>query len=197
MRTIRTKVYKFDELSEQAKQKAIESFYDINVDYEWHEFIIENFTENRDFFDIDNVYFSGFSSQGDGAMFEYSGISGNFVNAIIDGLKLPDWKKKVLKHCCYASGRGKHSGHYYHENCCAHSIYIESDNGAQNYENIENLISLYSGEIEDAIIEKYRDMSQDLYKTLEKEYDYLTSKPAIIESIKANEYEFTIDGNRF
>src|SRR5262245_16755614 len=35
MRTIRTKVYKFKELSTEAQEKAIEKFYDINVDHDW------------------------------------------------------------------------------------------------------------------------------------------------------------------
>ena len=41
-RTIRTKVYLFSELSDQAKQKVIEDNYDINVDYEWWESAYED-----------------------------------------------------------------------------------------------------------------------------------------------------------
>lgn len=37
-----TTVYKFSELSETAKQKAIESFWDLNVDYDWWEFTYED-----------------------------------------------------------------------------------------------------------------------------------------------------------
>lgn len=44
MRTFTTKhtVYNFDELSEDAKQKALENLYDINVNYDWWEFIYED-----------------------------------------------------------------------------------------------------------------------------------------------------------
>ena len=35
MRIRETKVYPFDELSEDVKEKAIEKLYDINVDHEW------------------------------------------------------------------------------------------------------------------------------------------------------------------
>src|SRR6188768_1413086 len=35
MRTIRVKLYQFDELSEAAKEKAISNLSDINVDHEW------------------------------------------------------------------------------------------------------------------------------------------------------------------
>jgi hypothetical protein len=194
MRTIRIKLYKFNELSETAKQNAIEKFHDINTNYEWYDYIVDEFKSNKDFFDITNVYFSGFSSQGDGAMFEYEGINKDFVNTIIDSLSLPNWKKNILKHCAYVSGNGKQSGHYYHENSCNHNIYVESDNGAQNYTNIESLIDSIAPEIEDAIIEKYKELAKDLYRNLEKEYDYLTSEEAIKETIEANEYEFTVDG---
>ena len=32
---------------------------------------------------------------------------------------------------------------------------------------------------------------------LRNDYEYMTSKAAIIETIEANEYEFTVDGNDF
>ena len=34
--------YQFDELSENAKQKAIENLYDLNIDYEWWESVYED-----------------------------------------------------------------------------------------------------------------------------------------------------------
>jgi len=42
MKTVSINLYSFDELSEQAKQKAIESLYDINVSHEWWEFTYED-----------------------------------------------------------------------------------------------------------------------------------------------------------
>jgi hypothetical protein len=38
------------------------------------------------------------------------------------------------------------------------------------------------------------DLSQEIYKSLESEYDYLTSDEIIAESLIINEYEFTEDG---
>ena len=197
MRTIRTKIYKFSELSKEAQEKAIQNLWDININYEWYEPITEGFKESNDFFDITNTFFSGFSSQGDGAMFEYSGINKDFVNTIIDSLELPNWKKEVLKNCIYVSGTGKQSGHYYHEKSCSHNIYVESDNGAQNYRNIELLIDSVDANIEEAITDKYAELAKQLYNDLEKEYDYLTTEEAIKETIEVNEYEFTREGKQF
>lgn len=39
---VETEVFKFDELTEEAKQSAIENLYDINVDYEWWEYTYED-----------------------------------------------------------------------------------------------------------------------------------------------------------
>jgi hypothetical protein len=41
-----------------------------------------------------------------------------------------------------------------------------------------------------------RDYMRWIYRTLEKEYDYMTSEEAIKETIIANDYEFTKDGSR-
>jgi hypothetical protein len=40
----------------------------------------------------------------------------------------------------------------------------------------------------------YYDTCRAIYRRLEKEYEYLTSDESIIETIHANEYEFTEDG---
>ncbi len=41
-----------------------------------------------------------------------------------------------------------------------------------------------------ALLMVARRMADKLYKSLQSEYDYLTSKETIIETIKANDYEF-------
>lgn len=44
METITLNIYKFNELSDQAKQKAIEHYSDILIDYQWWDFIYEDAT---------------------------------------------------------------------------------------------------------------------------------------------------------
>lgn len=41
-RTIRKKIYKFEELSDKAKQKVIEDNYCWNVEHNWWEFVYED-----------------------------------------------------------------------------------------------------------------------------------------------------------
>ena len=68
-----TILYKFDELSTQAKEKAITSFQEDEnyLDYDCHGDTIYDFKtilELIGYYDIE-CYFSGFHSQGDGACF--------------------------------------------------------------------------------------------------------------------------------
>lgn len=200
MRTKEIELFKFEELSEEAQQKTIEKLYDINVDHEWYDFVVEDFIDNdeevRKHFEPTKVYFSGFYSQGDGAMFEYDFITDKLVDEAIDNLKikhkLAQFKINAMKKAKDFSGKGQHSGHYSHEKCCSHIL--EFGAYPTELENIEDLFALYHEDIEDFIIDKYEDIAKDLYRRLEKEYDYLTSEEVIKETIVANEYEFLIDG---
>ena len=66
------RTYSFDELSPEAKKKALENNRDINVDYDgWEDGVTEGFREDMREIGIDDIdiSFSGFYSQGDGASF--------------------------------------------------------------------------------------------------------------------------------
>lgn len=52
------------------------------------------------------------------------------------------------------------------------------------------------GDVEDDLIQLLRDFMDWIYKQLETEYDYKTSREQIIETIKANDYEFDEDGDQ-
>jgi len=188
-------IYTFDELSEKVKEKVIEKNWDINTYDDWYELILENFkVDNTNYFEIGKIYFSGFHSQGDGAMFEYNDIySDLFLDDFLNTLSIPKWKKIILKNCVYISGKGTQSGHYYHEKSIYHSIYIEDKNNGY-YSNINNLIESFSENLESFIIEKYEDLARELYKNLNDYYDELTIKEAIIETIKENKCEFFENG---
>ena len=187
--------YFFDELSEESKAKAIENLYDINVDCDWWEFITENFKTENKYFEVTKVYFSGFSSQGDGAMFEYSAIKDELLHKIINELKTTNRNKWILKQAGIY-GSGKHTGRYCHENSCSHSIDFEGFDYQYN-PRLYEIIDIWFSEIEENIISEYKNMCFELYRTLEKEFDYLTSKEAIIDMIEANNYEFLETGKLY
>lgn len=197
MKTINIILYKFTELPEEVQNKIIEKNRTINVEHDyWSDPIIEGFHEyNSNYFDIKRVYFSGFYSQGDGAMFEYNGINEDlFLNDFLDTLQIQDWKKRTLKKCISIHAKGTQSGHYYHEKSVDHLIYI-NDQNSEYYSNIYNLIELYSQDLERFIIEKYEDLAKQLYRDLEEYYDFLTERDQIVEEITEQDHYYLIDGS--
>ncbi|MES2727569.1 MAG: antitoxin of toxin-antitoxin stability system [Bacteroidota bacterium] len=197
-RTIRTKIYKFEELSADAQRKVIEDNYDINTDYEWYDCVYEDAKEIGKIIglDIDKIYFSGFSSQGDGACFKGSySYQKECVKKIKEYAPI-DEKLHSIAERLYniqkenfykISATIKQSGHYYHEYCTAINVYKDGD------------FMYFDGadKVEEEITDCLRDFMRWIYKTLDAEYEYLTSEDAIRETLEANEYEFTKDGNRF
>ncbi len=174
-RTIRTKVFKFNELNEDAKQKAIESFYDINVNDEWWIYTYED-AENIGLkitsFDIDR----GSYCKGEFLLpaFDVSCkiIQEHGVNCETHKTALKfgaDWTELVKK---YSDGIELDKVTYDNE--------YDFDNEANDLED----------EFKQSLLEDYRII-------LQKEYEYQTSEAAIIETIEANDYEFTADGRQF
>lgn len=206
MRIIETKVYQYNELSDDAKQKAREWFRESSIgdDY-FTENVYDDAADMADIFGLDirtrrtgtgnykpNIYYSGFSSQGDGACFEgkYQYKAGALkaikhaagqdteLHRIVQALQTA--QRRVFYK---ASASTKHRGHYYHSGCMTVDIELENDN------------SLLS-EIEDDITQALRDFADWIYKQLEKEWEYQDSDEAVEENIIINEYEFTQEGKR-
>ena len=120
--TKKYKVYTFDELSREAKDRAMQDwiedddlpFLQEDMEYKVQELLKENKIEG----DISKVYYSLSHSQGDGAMFE-----GSFY-----------WKGYSIT--------VKQSGHYYHYNSKTYDIYsVKTDKIASDavYEEFEKI----------------------------------------------------------
>lgn len=193
------KVYSIDDVknNKELLEKVIEKHRDTNVDFDWWDFIYEDFKEcNDEYFGIDKIYFSGFWSQGDGAMFEYNSISDKLKDIFIDGLDLSPMRKRWLRNNVSVSGKGVQRGLYYHEKSCNHTIWWEVDNGDLNWDRpLYQWIESFSNDFENFVKELYVDLCCSLYSTLEKGYTHLTSDESILESLESNQYEFTEDGN--
>lgn len=198
MKTINIKLYKFEELNKEAQQKAIEDNYNINTNHEWYEYIIEEFTENENIFEDINIYFSGFYSQGDGAMFEYNRINKDIFKTFLDEeyKHLTETRKKLIFDNIDTTAKGKQRGLYYHENSCIHTIDIELSQGyCSKHSNIYNLIVELNENFESYLIDLYKSKCKKLYKSLNDYYDYLQSYEVIKETLIINDYEFTEEGD--
>ncbi len=53
----------------------------------------------------------------------------------------------------------------------------------------------FTVDIADQVTQYVRELCKDLYRSLEKEYDYLTSDEAVKETLIDNDYKFDEEGN--
>jgi hypothetical protein len=153
--------------------------------------------------EVERMYFSGFWSQGDGACFD-----GGFDNVrvfIEKNFKPTDFPmiRKLLDNGGSVVLNVHHQGHYYHENCIRTSI------GADRLEYCvdmptefhEQIVEQWDKELDNEIVdfekvsvEIFKNYMRDLYRKLEKEYDYLVGDEAVTETIIANDLNETDEG---
>lgn len=172
MRTIRIKLFKFKELSEKSQEKAISEFSDINIDHSWWDFIYE---------DAEGIglQINAFDANPGGyCKGKLLHSLSEVCNLIISNhgeecethktakLYLSEWAKLVKEH----------------------SDGINTDIVTEEKETeFDELADELEKQFRLSLCEDYRIM-------LSNEYDYLTSRDAIKESIISNEYEFTKEG---
>ena len=203
-----TKVYQFDELDDRAKERARDWYRQGGFDYEWWESTYEDAEQCLALagFAVDKIYFSGFSSQGDGACFEGTWRASDAQPVKAMKAHAPQDKelhaiaaecRAIAKLRPQAFARMKQSGHYYHSGCVNYSIDCEREN-----DGVECTTAEWEarGKEDDAVEEQIKDVARSamdwLYSQLEKEYDYMNADEQVDETIRANGYEFTEEGKR-
>lgn len=198
MSTVKTKIVElptFEQLTESEKAKVIENYRDINIDSNWYRFYISDFlsniaAKNKKYFTITNerfIYFSGFSSQGDGLCFDDAEIDyiefikdnktllPNFFSQIEDHENNPDkWKLEInIK-------KNSYGNHY----CHARTRYIEVETNCEWMPECEWEL------LEIGLTNAYREYCDEFYKFLNEVYDDLIKDSAIKETLIANDYTF-------
>lgn len=170
-RTIRIKLYQFDELNETAKQKAIDWYR--NIDNSDYQFAWDNITEDAKEIGLKIIALSDRSQNKGEFMLAANEVAQNIFN-----------------------NHGESCETYKTAN-----TFIEQWQPVFNNYMDENSESYESSESEDALQEMEDDFLQSLledYRIMyNNEIDYQSSDESIIESIRANEYEFTQDGKRY
>jgi hypothetical protein len=205
-------VYKFDELSESAKDKARDWYRGFDSDFD-NEFVFDDAVRVGALMGIEIatrsvrlygggfgtspvIYYSGFSSQGDGACFEgsYRYVKGALkalrkeIGSESKGdkelLRIATALQAIQRKAFYGlTATMSHRGHYYHSGCMA--VSVEDRTG---YE--------VGGDFEETIVQLMRDFADWIYNQLEAEYWFRQSDAQVDESIRANEYTFDEDGKR-
>jgi hypothetical protein len=201
-------VYKFSELNDDAKEKAREWYREAALDYDWWDFVFEDAVMVGRILgiEIDHrevplmngktrrepvIYFSGFSSPGDGACFEgrYSYAKGwrkrllGYAPQDKELLAIGEALQKAQHDTKWAiTARTKQRGHYYHSKSMTIECWCDLEHQPESND--------WMMTVEQCLI----NFADWIYARLESEHDWLLSDEAVDESIKANEYEFTQEG---
>jgi len=195
MRTIRTKIYKFEELSKDAQEKAIENtrndYYRHNDFASWaiddcslleppHKEMIELFGKNYDFPLLENtreqLYFS---------------TDRDWFIDISNAMKVTDtddfYKWLGINTECFLDEDG--------------FCILEYEIGRDTIEFESNDWDIeFTDEQEDILkeaTEKFEEHCEGILRNLKNDIEYRFTDEAIIEDIIANEYEFLIDGTQY
>lgn len=171
---------KYNELTEAQKLKVLEKLQDLNVDFQWWDSTYEYIKTQLGllgFSDIE-IQFSGFWSQGDGASFTAS-------------FKVPN-KKELKERIAALKEYSPDQNLFGFESLNFpkdwHGIDCKIFRIDHMYSHYNTISSDHSG-----LKEFAREFSKGIYKRLEKEYEYRTSREAIEEAIEANDCEFNLE----
>jgi hypothetical protein len=189
-------LYSFDELDDSAKETAREWYRNGGLDYKWWDEIYDDAKECGQILgiSIDNIYFSGFWNQGDGACFEGSyTYAKSATKAIREHAPqntvlhdIADALQTIQRPWFYSlEAQIKHSGRYAHE-------YSTDIDVSDSREYLDSSTSIT--DTEEALSDTLRDFMRWIYSQLETEYNWLNSDEQIDESMRINEYRFNENG---
>lgn len=174
MRTIEIEAYKFNELDEQTKLQVIEDNIHINVEHDWWDCTYETLREcgiKVNSFDI------GRRQECEIEFYEDSfDVATNIVDTFGEAMDIVKGSKNFIKDrdaLVKKYGEGNDTDGY--------SVKME-------------LYDEFDEEEADLTHEFQRELSVEILHWLRDEYEYLTSEEAIIETIEANDIEFTKEG---
>lgn len=209
---IETLVYRLDELSEAARERARAWYRDTGFSDNWFDAVFTDFETVADLLGIrlkthrvrlwgggsreaPCIWFSGFWSQGNGACWE--GVYSYRRGAIRDVRahapqdrelhRIAETLQEIQqRHFYQLCAEVSHRSQYHHEFSMVLTVTRDSPTGQDMTPDASTIVT-----------EALRDLARWLYGQLQAEYDYLTSDDTVDETIAANDYTFTAEGGRF
>lgn len=185
--------------SDLSKTEIINKYRHFNVEHDWWDYIYEDFVEYVEEKGIstttNDMNFSGFWSQGDGAC--YAGtIHSSDMKRFMDAHDLSEQYESAyffaqLEQLYVTINRT--GSHYCHSHTMRVSLvddfaddFGEGSLRSEVYQVMEKDFVTNFDSLEKHIEEICRGYADELYKRLEDEYDYLTSDEVVIEALEAN-----------
>lgn len=188
MQTISVELFSVNELSEKARQKAIEKYrnygdVDLTCTVEYIEEILTCLG-----FESPKISYTGFCSQGDGLSF--TSDNWQYKKGMLDSIKQATTNKDVLEwaHCLYSESKDT----FFRLSFC-----VERISSRYSHSNTVTVAN-YHYDLSDKQIEWLNHIKNGLclvfYRMLEKDYDYQLSDEYIIESLSSNDVLFLESG---
>lgn len=173
MKTKTITLYSFDELSEESKEKAINNLSTINVDFEWWESIYEDAQRI-------GLKITGFDLD------RHRHATGNFIESATE------CADKILKEHGKECETYKTAKQFISDR---DSLVAKYSDGIEKDKVEEGKEFEFDKECDELENEFLRSLLEDYSLMLQKESEYLQSREAIEETIKANECFFTESGD--
>lgn len=205
MRVVEKTLYKYEELSDSAQEKARDWYRQYGLDYDWWGSSYEYFASVSEILGIElsqkpvplmngkcryepEIYFTGFYHQGSGSSF-----CGTYSYAKGAHAKVKEYapQDEALHHIAQAL-QDVQRRHFYRlvaeiTSVRDHYIRVEVEDSENRYRDI--------GDAEGEVRDLMNDFNDWMFKRLQDEYEYLASDEVVEEAIIANEYEFDERGN--
>ena len=188
--------FDFSELSETARENARNNYREYGLNDDWYSPLIDDWKKGLELLGIDasNIFFSGFWSQGDGACFEcfYSyrkgwrkALNSEFGGSLGDILLSAGARLQALQRPLFyrliatVSQYGRYMHHY-------STIFDVDPDGILSDES--------AVAVEDELKGILRGLMREIYSSLEREYNYLSSDLVINYYLQDNGLQFLESG---
>jgi len=199
--------YKYQDLSYTAKEKALSNYVEHYVTYDNYEHTYERWVEKLGELgidiQIDDIRYSGFWSQGDGASFTGTINLQCFLEAhpaIQEGYPelylslIPFSGAPRATYTLSLNRVSHHSLPYVHDKTVGLDWELVDWDTEDMGEGMEYLESLMSSAEED-ILYQCREYMQEIYSDLEEDYEYQCSEESFLDTVELNDWLFTETGN--
>jgi hypothetical protein len=178
MRNVTLTIYTYEELSTEAKAKAIEKHRDVNTFDEWWQFLHDDF--------VQRIADCGFA----GKTFYWS-LDGQERGIWCDDMSVADLSKVLLKAGIEPAEKILTEDYvtlYFRgsRNRNRQNRFLVMEDDKEERERIEGALNGFLCELFGGFL-----------KDLDAEYESLTSDEAVAETMVANEYEFVVSGERW
>lgn len=207
MKKITITLYSFEELPQTIQKQVTQKLSSINVDNSfWYEYSYDHFQNLCALLGIAieprSLHFNGFYAQGDGSCFQadvdltklIEGIGNRAWIALMPEseleIQVPGISPRLFS-LIKKAGIDTSAKIHSHSNGIGIAAGINWD--YESSKNLSNIDKAFS-DLEGWFQKTAKTLNDYLYMNLQTEYEFLTSEQSVAETITANEYLFTIDG---